>query len=146
VGGVGIDPALSGFGHSNLEVPQSVRLIAGQFPEDLPEDGPFDVITMLAVLEHLPPPIREGMGGECSRRLRAGGRLILTVPTTRADALVHALKRMRLLDGIALDEHTGFDPNDTASIFQGAGFRLLAFRRFQLGFNRLFVFQKLPSA
>ena len=48
--GLGIDPTLK----ADTEV-AGRRLIAGFFPKDMPPVEPFDVITMLAVLEHFPP-------------------------------------------------------------------------------------------
>ena len=47
--GVGIDPTLK----SNTTV-SGHPLIAGFFPAGMPDSQPFDVITMLAVLEHFP--------------------------------------------------------------------------------------------
>ncbi|MCA9395494.1 MAG: glycosyltransferase [Candidatus Omnitrophica bacterium] len=41
-------------------------------------DGTFDVITALDVIEHVPDP--ERVVGEISRVLKAGGRVIITVP------------------------------------------------------------------
>ncbi|HEY7819578.1 MAG TPA: hypothetical protein VIG29_15255, partial [Vicinamibacteria bacterium] len=54
----------------------------------------------------------------------------------------HALKFLRLIDGMALDEHHGFEPSDTPAIFSGFGLRLVRRRKFQLGLNNLFVFQR----
>jgi hypothetical protein len=71
--------------------------------------------------------------------------VILTVPSTRVDALLHLLKRVRLIDGMALEEHSGFDPDDTPSLFYRAGFRLLESHKFQLGLNRLFIFESKHS-
>jgi len=46
---MGIDPTLK-----RSTTVNTVPLIAGHFPKDMPAVGPFDVITMLAVLEHFP--------------------------------------------------------------------------------------------
>ena len=47
--GVGMDPA--------IERPAELgryRLLPGEFPRVQPDDGPFDAVTLLAVLEHVP--------------------------------------------------------------------------------------------
>src|SRR5262245_14937041 len=49
--GVGVDPDLS---EPFVALPHAV-LLRGFFPQALPDDRPFDVITLLAVLEHVPP-------------------------------------------------------------------------------------------
>lgn len=117
------------------------QLIAEPFREPLPfGDGSFDAIVMLATLEHIRD--KAPLARECFRLLRRGGRVIITVPSPRVDALVGVLNRLRLADGMSLEEHHGYDPRETPDIFGRYGFALEHQRRFQLGLNHLFVFRK----
>ncbi len=121
-----------------------LRVVRGHFPEvGRFEPESFDCITALAVLEH----VRNGedFARECYRLLAEGGRVVLTVPHPAVDRIVELLQRMRILDGMDFDEHHGFDVNSTIPLFRAAGFALDRRRRFQLGLNHLFVFEK-PSA
>ena len=138
--GVGIDPGVSG---ACGEGPY--RLIAGRFPDDVPAGAPFDVITMLAVVEHIPLEQLPHVAQRCGALLTSGGRLILTVPSPLVDHLLDVLKRLHLLDGMELEEHTGFDVRQTPRFFSTGGLRLVVAKPFQLGPNHLFVFQKGPS-
>jgi SAM-dependent methyltransferase len=83
--GMGIDPLLPG-----SIVGARYRLIKGWFPEDLPEVGSFDVVTMLAVLEEVPVEGRAWLVAACTRRLGPGGRLIFTAPPEVTDQLLSA--------------------------------------------------------
>ena len=105
-------------------------------------DERFDAITMLAVVEHLPESSYDAVGEAAARLLRDGGRLIATVPEPAVDRIVHLLQRLRLAAGMSLHEHHGFETARTRAIFERAGFRLLLHRRFQLGLNNLFVFER----
>jgi 2-polyprenyl-3-methyl-5-hydroxy-6-metoxy-1,4-benzoquinol methylase len=138
--GMGIDPTLK----SNANV-DGVPLIAGFFPKDLPAVEPFDVITMLAVLEHFPPNQHEDLRRGCVKFLKPGGRLIITVPSPAVDQILSALKFLRLIDGMSLEEHHGYDVNKTPEIFRAKNFRLLKRAPFQLGLNNLFVFERVEN-
>ncbi len=134
---VGIDPLVAPVSEPGL------RLIQDHFPprEDLPAGG-FDCITMLAVFEHLEN--RDEACQACHDLLSPGGRVILTVPRPEVDYILAVLKALRIIDGMSLEEHDHFDVTRTPDFFAGAGFRLVAQRRFQLGLNTLFVFEKPP--
>ncbi len=114
-------------------------LLAEPFREPAPfPDGSFDVIVLLATIEHIQdktPLIRE-----CLRLLRPPGRVIVTVPSRAVDRIVVLLRSLRLADGMSLEEHHGFDPRDTPRLFAD-GFTLLHRRRFQAGLNNLYVFR-----
>lgn len=135
-GGVGIDPTLTAETDSG-----SVRLIRGSFPDAVPH-GTFDVVTMLAVIEHLPVEVLAITGPTTAQALRPGGRAILTVPAPTVDRIVDLLVRLRLAEGMTLHEHHGFDPAGVPSLFVPHGFRLLHHRRFELGLNHLYVFER----
>lgn len=133
----GIDPALA--------APMTVgaaRLYRGHFPADLPAHTPFDAITMLAVLEHVPREAQQALARDCHGALAPGALLIITTPSRAVDLVLAVLKFLRVIDGMSLEEHYGFDPSETPGIFGRAGFRLLRARRFQLGLNHLFVFER----
>jgi hypothetical protein len=120
----------------------SYRLVKGRFPEDLPDAEPFDAITMLATLEHVPADVQPQLAERCAQLLKPNGRLIITVPSQRVDTILGVLKRLRLIDGMALEQHYGFDPRLTRSIFARDGLKLVTARTFELGLNYLFVFEK----
>lgn len=136
--GFGIDPTLE----SKVEKPL-YTLIPGYFPEVSPPGILFDAITMLAVLEHIPTKQQQELAMHCFNYLKPGGRVIITVPSPQVDAILDVLSALKLIDGMSLEEHYGFDPSQTEKIFNASQFRLLAKKKFQLGLNNLFVFEKL---
>lgn len=139
--GTGIDPELE----ASVDM-GTYRLVKGWFPNDLPDTEGFDAITMLATLEHVPPDRQAEMARDCARLLNPGGRLIITVPSKKVDAILGVLKRVRLIDGMALHQHYGFDPRLTPSVFAADGLALTKAESFELGLNYMFVFEKSVSA
>jgi SAM-dependent methyltransferase len=134
---VGVDPKLPTSCEKNR-----CRFIAGGFPESVPDAGPFDAITMLAVLEHIPMAEQPKWAAACERLLKPGGYLVITTPSPVVDQILAVLKWVRLIDGMSLEEHYGFDPTTVPSLFAIDTMALVASRKFQLGCNNLFVFQK----
>jgi SAM-dependent methyltransferase len=135
---LGIDPGLD----ASRSTP-SGRLIKGCFPADLPPDATeFDSITMLAVLEHIPLEAQAALAADCFRFLRPGGLALITVPAPAVDCLLAVLKGLRVIDGMSLEEHYGFDVRRVPECFARALLEPFVHRRFQLGLNHLFVFRK----
>lgn len=138
--GVGIDPLVNA-----EESVSTVLLIRGVFPCDLPQGLSFSVVTALAVLEHIDhsglPAFVEG----CNRCLDQGGLLILTVPSPYVDLIIQLLKSIRVLDGMSVERHHGFDPRDIPGLFEAPRFNLIHQEKFQIGLNNLFVFRKGSS-
>lgn len=134
----GIDPAATPRREGNLEI------LRGRVPGEprLPAGG-FDCVSALAVAEHVADP--EAFAREVFRLLAPGGRAVLTAPHRLVDRILDALILLRLADGMDAEAHHGFDVGTLVPVFRAAGFSLLASRRFQLGLNHLFVFEK-PAA
>lgn len=136
---VGLDPL------AQPESKDRYRLLAEPLHEPSGFDaGSFDVVVMLATLEHIRD--KEPLARECRRLLRLGGRVIVTVPAPLVDRIVDLLRFLRLADGMSLEEHHGFDPTTTPEVFARHGFELEHVSRFQLGLNYLFVFRKIEDA
>jgi hypothetical protein len=136
--GVGVDPALE-----SREVGPNYELCPGMFPDAVPTDVRADLITMFAVLEHIPPDRQAELAAAAARMLKPGGRIVATVPSPRVDSILHVLSALRLIDGIAVHEHYGFKPEKTPDIFPAPEFKLERWQRFQFGLNNLFVFEKV---
>jgi 2-polyprenyl-3-methyl-5-hydroxy-6-metoxy-1,4-benzoquinol methylase len=135
---VGVDPQIQ-----SATFGQHFQLLPGRFPEQFNYQKKFDVITMLATLEHFPPSSYDSLARACFRFLKPEGRLIITVPSMIVDHLLKMMSLLRLIDGIKLDEHNGYDPKLTEKIFTAPFFSLIHHEKFQLGLNNLFVFRKM---
>jgi 2-polyprenyl-6-hydroxyphenyl methylase/3-demethylubiquinone-9 3-methyltransferase len=118
-----------------------LRILRGVFPGEL-ELAPasFDCVTALAVLEHVPDPA--GFARACAAVLAPGGRVVVTVPHAAVDRILDVLIALRLVDGMAHEEHHGFEAASTPALFEAAGLVLVLCHRFQLGLNCLYVFAK----
>jgi SAM-dependent methyltransferase len=117
-------------------------VVPGYFPAVRPAEGGWDVITLLAVLEHVPTPEQAALAVACHELLKPGGRVVVTVPSKAVDHILAGLRCLRLIDGMSLEEHYGFEPADTERVFALPYFRTLHRSRFQGGLNHLFVFER----
>jgi len=106
-------------------LPAGVRIEEGdvtRLPSGLETAG-FDLVTALAVLEHLPEPTAAVR--EAARVLRPGGLFVATCPEPRWDVLA---TRLRLLEGGQHEAELGRD--SLSRLVAEAGLELLAYRRF----------------
>lgn len=69
------------------------------------EDGFFNVITMLALLEHLDPNKLVCLFAEAFRALRTGGVLILTTPSGWSDGILRWMAKVNLVSKEEINEH-----------------------------------------
>jgi 2-polyprenyl-3-methyl-5-hydroxy-6-metoxy-1,4-benzoquinol methylase len=117
------------------------KLLKTAFNKTLPfaEDS-FDAIVLLATIEHMHN--KSDVARESFRLLRSNGRVIITAPSLLVDRILDVLAALRLVDGMSLEEHHGFHPEEIPGIFTKEGFRVAAARKFQFGLNNLFVFEK----
>ena len=133
--GIGIDPTLV-----RSETHGQFRFIADAFPSDLLRSERFDVITLLAVLEHVEsselPRWREAF-----ERPRPGRLCRRDGASPRVDQVLDVLTRFRLVAGMSIDEHHGFDASLVPSLLSSRALELVVHRRFELGMNNLYVFR-----
>ncbi len=140
--GVGIDPHVEQKTQRN-----NYTLLPGYFPDALEDDKKFDAVTMLAVIEHIPMEILKKMSIDIDRHLTPGGRLIITVPDPKVDKILDVLMAIKVIDGMDVDEHYGYDISKTEDIFTGSSsMKLIHHSKFQLGLNNLFVFEKQSAS
>lgn len=102
-------------------------------------DGSFDLVTMLAVLEHLAQP--EAILREIQRVLRPGGQLVLTVPSKAARPVLEFLAfRLGVISCSEIAAHkVYYDRDSLGQLLKLAGFTLRSHRYFQLGMNNFCV-------
>lgn len=135
---VGVDPCAP-----ITALSPNAKFIRDTFPTpQLTPTERFDVIAVTAVLEHVPREAQAAFASACARHSASRGCLAITVPSPAVDSILYLLKGVSLLDGMKDEEHYGFHPETTASIFEPHGFRLERHSRFELGLNHLFVFRR----
>ena len=69
------------------------------------DEHSFDVITMLAVMEHIEPDQLVGKLMEIHRILKPGGIFIATTPAAWSDGLLKGMARINLVSAEEIQEH-----------------------------------------
>ncbi len=103
------------------------------FPDDF-----FEVVTMLAVIEHFNPKILPGILAQVNRVVKQGGLLFLTTPAAWTDSLLRAMARLKLVSSDEVDEHKDvYTINKISNLLWQAGFRKekIVGGYFELGMN-----------
>jgi SAM-dependent methyltransferase len=98
----------------------------------------FDVITMLAVAEHINPDSLAQLLEEAHRVLKPGGRLILTTPAAWSDGLLRSMASLGLVSAEEIHEHVfAYTLPLLGWYFGRAGFAMkrVRFGYFELGLN-----------
>ena len=101
-------------------------------------DRTVDVVTMLAVVEHLSPEGLIGLLIDIRRVLKPGGRLVVTTPAHWVDPILTIMSKLRLVSPMEIDEHKKtYSPGELRERFVGAGFSEASVEAglFELGMN-----------
>jgi SAM-dependent methyltransferase len=69
------------------------------------EDGFFNVVTLLAVVEHLNPKMLVELLREANRVLKPGGILLLTTPASWTDGILLLMANLNLVSKEEIHEH-----------------------------------------
>jgi ubiquinone/menaquinone biosynthesis C-methylase UbiE len=129
-----------GFDISVNAVPPAANVRLHRAAADAPlplEDSSVDLVTCLAVIEHVARP--QVLLAEAHRVLRPGGALVVTTPAAAAKPILELIShRLQLIDPTEIDDHERY--YSSASLraeleqagFPPAGIRV---RRFELGLN-----------
>lgn len=118
-----------------------IKIVKGELedPQPLPfEDGSFDAVTMLAVMEHVTPERVIVLLADIHRLLRPGGALVITVPTPFGDRFLHFVSRFGLTSRENLNEHKDrYTAAKLRALLTDAGFPDASVRtgRFMAGLN-----------
>jgi 2-polyprenyl-3-methyl-5-hydroxy-6-metoxy-1,4-benzoquinol methylase len=107
--------------------------------EKLPfKENFFDVVSMLAVFEHIEPEQLVRIHREINRILKPGGIYVMTTPAFWTEGLLKFLAKLRLISGISISEHKGsYNYSMISSILQASDFpkETLRFGYFELFMN-----------
>jgi ubiquinone/menaquinone biosynthesis C-methylase UbiE len=101
------------------------------------DDGYFDVVTMLAVFEHIDPAKLVTLIAEIHRVLKPGGIYILTTPAAWTHHLLLFMATLRIVDPVQIAEHKdAYSRAKIASILRQGGF---AEAQMRFGFFEAFM-------
>jgi len=118
------------------------QFFAHNFQEGLPfEEHSFDTVVLLATIEHIHD--KSAIARESARLLRSGGRVIITVPSLLVDKLMDILIFLGIVDGMSLEQHHGFPPNERPIFSFQKGLNLEKKQKFQFGLNNLYIFERI---
>jgi SAM-dependent methyltransferase len=100
-----------------------------------------DIVTMLAVLEHLDFP--DQVLKEASRILKPKGLFLATVPAPQSQSLLEFLARLKLVNPKMIEQHRNyFSPLELQKLLQKAGFKKGLVKTWQFGFNTFVIAKK----
>lgn len=99
--GVGVDLSVTG---DKSKIAKNCKLITGKVDEKLPfEDSSFDVVTALAIIEHVDDP--GIMLSEIFRVLSPGGKLLITTPSLAGKGPLEIMAKMGIISREEIADH-----------------------------------------
>jgi SAM-dependent methyltransferase len=88
------------------------------------EDDYFDVVTALAVFEHIEPDRLVELTAEVRRVLKPDGQYVMTTPAAWTGGILALMARLRLVSSEEIDEHKdAYSRTQILSVLERAGFR-----------------------
>lgn len=103
-------------------------------------DGQIDVVTMLAVFEHIRPERLGAIFGEIHRILKPGGICVITTPATWSDGILKILSRIHMVSAEEIDDHkNNLSRQAIGAVLKQAGFERIHAGYFECFLNRWFV-------
>ena len=97
----------------------------------------FDVVTMLAVLEHIGPSRLVAVLDEVYRVLKARGVFVLTTPAGWTSFLLRTMAKTRLVSAVEIEEHKhSYTQQEIADLFAKSDFDISHLR---LGYFEFFM-------
>lgn len=134
--GIGLDKKANNFKDSKIEL-KNITILDKL---DLPTNK-FDIVTLLAVLEHLYFP--EKILKESYRILKKNGIILITTPTSKSEKLLNLLVNLRLLNKEEIKDHKNyFTPEQLKKLFKKCNFKEMIFEKFEFGFNLFSIAKK----
>ena len=121
--------------------PGNIKLVKQDLSQEkhLPfADEIFEVVTVLAVLEHMSTESAIEVLREARRVLRPSGKLFITVPRDRGDKLLRFLSEIGLVSKVEISEHVQlYNPENLTKQLTIAGFKLenIKLQSFEFGLN-----------
>lgn len=101
------------------------------------DDDYFDVVTMLAVFEHIAPDRLVSVIREIHRVLKTGGMYIMTTPAVWTDSILRFMAKLKLVSSVEIAEHKdSYSHSKISSILEKAGFSKY---ELQLGYFEAFM-------
>ena len=106
--------------------------------DNLPfEDEYFDVVTMLAVFEHVEPAKIPTLVSEVQRILKLDGIFVLTIPVWWTDLILKGLAKINLISMMGVEDHKGtYSRKKITNIMKLNGFET---SKIQTGYFEIFM-------
>ncbi len=137
----GIDPSLKDLNFRNLKL-KKFDVTKDKLPF---KDNFFEVVTMLAVFEHLDYDRLDFVMKEIERVLKNRGLLIITTPSPLGHKVLRVMAKMNLVSPEEIHEHKHhYNKDEIEEIIRGAGFGKNNVKSgfFEIGLNMWFTGRK----
>jgi SAM-dependent methyltransferase len=135
----GIDPALKYNGNNKLTLLKQ-DVAQNKLPYG---DNYFDILTMLAVFEHIEYQKLNFVLSEIKRVLKNKGKVIITTPAPWADKILHIMGNVNLISSVEIHDHKHhYSKTAIVEIIKKAGFKNVKCGYFEAFMNMWFVAEK----
>jgi 2-polyprenyl-3-methyl-5-hydroxy-6-metoxy-1,4-benzoquinol methylase len=132
------------FGGNEGELKKLVkgRYLAVNYDHSAMENGNFDTIVALAVIEHINIDEVYNIFKKFKKALNQNGIIFLTTPTLPAKPVLELLAFLGIVDKENIREHKHYwTKKEIFALAENSGFKVKKYKKFQLGFNQLAVFE-----